>query len=805
MFLCFVVFVGARRLVEGIPTLDFFSFVMVDRGPGLDVPLPDVGDFETSPPGEANVTVGDDNFTIPPGHWVSAEVNLSALDLIYTQLELVCNGDGESADHVCAVRVNDAVNVQTKVGGTVTEIVKNTDSGIRYLVVTMENNGETGDAVFTLPNITLSRSGRWTDIEGISSEPVENHNKALVYTMPISPEYGEIELETIRLQDPHPFPEFMLPINEEFGASGIPFTNFPILASASTIIGVNILNAEFLDLWSVVNYSESGEWCFGMRIKANRPFIISYTVIDTSSVSLMDALEIWHHSFPSTYEVQDLGNGAWILRAQSNPLVCSIPYNEKFEWGNGTNGKYASLLPFYPVSPLSVTIPVSPDQLEGCGGSQVPEVQAGCEVVKDAGQLNEKKEYVYTQNGSNYAYQLGWSSKVANYVVTNVISSEGITGYYDGLALSFYETDSVSYRIHSEDFYSVCDETGQCLVPILASMFPFAVNLTSVAPKGSLILGSWIHPQLLWSVASAGMKVELAKTGESYQYTDDVRRRLWGLRYMLGSRPMTIIETSSVVNLLDNLNEFCSICMILGAFPSLDLDPSSWEKCTLLKELNDVFGKWEPTMATVMRETTYFPNMDGIVTVTYNTPPETNASFYETSMFCPSDDDGVSQVTCYVSILLADRDAATKADGNMSVKLTFHGNENPQCALVPDGTACTASGHDVDVVMQGALLRTVTMSYVRNVDRSVETWVKENIWLLLFVFIVVLALLIAMGFAIWCMFCRKRSHHEHLARIIAYERKQKRKKARLEKEREELRNGRLRIEMSDSGSIELTP
>lgn len=800
MLFFFAVCVSARRLVEGIPTLDFFSFVMVDRGPGHIVEL-NASEFVADPPDAENLTITEDNFTLPPKTSASVRVNLSELELIYTKLELKCLGTGNSESHTCAVSINDAQDLTTHIGNTVSTDVKNTADGIRLLLITLTNDGETDDAVFELPTITLSRTGRWTDIEGVASEPLENHNKALVYTMPIAPEYGEIELETIRLEGCHEFPEFLLPINEEFGTTGVPFTHFPIIASDSTIIGMNPLNADILDTWSVVNYSDQDQLCFGMRIKANKPFTISYIVIDTSSVSIMDALEIWHHSFPTTYAVQKTGNGAWV-NPLSNPLSCSVPYNERFEWGNGTGNAYENLLPFYPMKKFSVSIPVAPAELETC--NQPEDVKKACQIVVDAGIRNDKKEYVYMTSGSTYTYEIGWSPNASDYLISDVLDTETIQKDFHGLAFDFYNTETVSWDVPEETVYSLSTDKGDLIVPMLSSMFRFAIAFQTLSPQGSLVQGGWIHPQLIWSVASAGISVKLAGSGGSYDYSDEERRRLWGLRYMLGSRPMTVIETSNVVNLLDALHEFCSVCMVLGAFPSLNLPTDSWMQCTLVKEVNDVFNTWGPTMAQVMRDTIYYPNMDGIVTVEYTTPPKGNNSFYETSMFCPEEEEEKLQITCFVSILLADRDATKKSDGYMSVRLTFKGDENPECALVSDSTTCTTSGHDVDIVMKGALIRTVTLSYKRNVSRSVETWVRENIWLLLLVFIVVIGLLIAMGFAIWTMFCRKRSRHEHLARIIDYERKQKRKKARLQKEQEELKKGKLRIEMSDGGS-ELTP
>jgi hypothetical protein len=70
----------------------------------------------------------------------------------------------------------------------------------------------------------------------------------------------------------------------------------------------------------------------------------------------------------------------------------------------------------------------------------------------------------------------------------------------------------------------------------------------------------------------------------------------------------------------------------------------------------------------------------------------------------------------------------------------------------------------------------LTLRYTSSVDTEPGNWVEENFGLIVAVSVPFLVVLVGMGLAIWYMFCRARKDHEHLARIIEYERRQKKKK-----------------------------
>jgi hypothetical protein len=679
-----------------------------------------------------------------------------------THIEVTCLADTQIASAYCRFSSKNVTNLKVGVNQTIRSELNSMLKLNNTFSISVHNDQPSqnfDEVTFFLPTITFYHHGLYTDLAGISSSVATDHSKALLYSMPILAEYGRIRLDTIWLENAYPIPDLLSPVNLPIEGTNLSFTTLPMLASETRIIGFNVLETSTLHLWSVGNHSESNSLCFTMELEATSDFVISYIVIDTSSLSFWDALEIWHHSFLHAYLTQPLGSGSWIT--DSSPESCLV-YNAKFSWTNRSLAAHPAAAPFWRYNPFLVTL--AGDLDDNCSAVE-------CQIVLEAGFRTESGGFVMPAPDT---YAVGWHPLLERKMEGEIAGMES----YRGLFFDFFDSTAATFGNQSDQF--VLKDGAVDVKPVIARQFAVLSQLTAF-PDGYLFLGSWIHPQLTTFVASAAVNIRLMETGQPFAYSAEIRGLIWKLRVSAGSLAITLIETSDPRQMLLYINEYLSIALLIGAFPSWNSQPGVWNSCPPLEAYATTMAKWVAVFVQVLDMNYYYPNLNSMVlpeTGDDGSPPISgNNSFYEATMFCqPASEAVEGEIACYVNVLVCYEGDLPEESVEVTVSLQFLSSESPDCFFVPDKAGCDVTDNIATVSLIGAMLRTVTLRYYTMIKTEPGSWIEENMLLVFAVSIPLLLVLVGLGLAVWYMFFRRPTDNEHLARIIRYERAQKKRK-----------------------------
>jgi hypothetical protein len=743
-------------LAPGNPLIDFFTFkILNQKSNPFSVNFNGFPAWIGFPPDLDNVTFWN-RIEVPAGEKLifNQTIHLPDDSNSYTRFEFECRAEDSNSDAFCDVSISNIINFTVMANETYVYTQNESFPRVFELVVSVETDNSSDDTVFLLPSLVFYDVPTVTDISGIEASPLMDNNKALLYSMPVLVSYDEIEIETIHLSHPHQIPDFLHPVNVEFPGTNMSFTTLPMLATDQRIIGFNVLEHDILHLWTVVNHTEQGEVCFGMRIRAVKDFTLSFVVIDTSSTTFLEALEIWHQSFSDPYQDSTLQTGAWVT--SSCPVDCMQNYHARFEWGDHPSFSISNTAYYLASDPFQITVPETPEAIPNCTSVE-------CQLIRESPFTAADGTLVVSCDG-NCTYTVGFSRNLVTYIA-------GRLGNAAGWGFSFFSSVLVTYRTDPTDYFALVDHSI-AFVAGLSRWFPLAPSQRPASPSGYLVRSQWIHPQFTSFTASVGVEITLLSS-DTFNYSLPVRRAIWGMRASIGSRPMTIIELSGPMEMLNYLDDYYSIALAVGAYPSWENTWFTPPKCRQIAAYDTVLASYGPAFSAIAAETTFFPALNGMVTITTDGP--SNSTQVESSLFCQPDtaaEDG--HITCYLVVLLSN-----PSDDGLSASVQFTAEEPPSCFFVAVGAKCSVVDQKARVELQSGKARSVMLTFKKRLEAAPGSWVEENIELIIIVAIPSLAALTAMGIGVWHMFCWRRSQHEDLARIIQYERKQRRRKVDL--------------------------
>ena len=186
---------------------------------------------------------------------------------------------------------------------------------------------------------------------------------------------------------------------------------------------------------------------------------------------------------------------------------------------------------------------------------------------------------------------------------------------------------------------------------------------------------------------------------------------------------------------------------------------------------------------------------------------DNDGCFYEATTYCQDPDDHIDGVIdCFTNILLAVNNTGAQ-EGDTIVRTldaTFITEQSPTCYKVVDPLQCSVHDRTVHITFKedysseiDQIYRLAVISFKYRIDISFEDWVRENLAAIIGSLICILFLFIAMGFGIWCMYCRKRSNNMELARIMNEEKKFRKMK---QKKMKKMRDEQLQKERNENDS-----
>ncbi|KAH0788184.1 hypothetical protein GPJ56_008015 [Histomonas meleagridis] len=603
-----------------------------------------------------------------------------------------------------------------------------------------------------------------TDYSITQRSMVLNHAKAIRCSVSLNVSFGDVEIETVRLPNIHSIPDPLLPLNQKF-ENGEEFSIIPVLANDEKIIGFDIESTEYISYWKVKQVDNMHS--FSMRIRPLKAFRLSYVVIETSSTDYLQALQIWQHSFNSVYQNEFIGS---FVSYGSVPLQIIESFNQVFEIGNLTiaNGiQYFQWIPGF-----SVNISAPPENLTDCEDEK-------CLYIKKYGRKNSKLEYIYSKiNETFYSYEVSFVKDLF-FNLSNQTLME--TVYYNGFFSDKFDSTLVDYNIptNAEFPFALLKDTTP-YIPVMTSYFIFVVNNFEYSPNGYLMMGNWIHPQFANYCISFGFPIALC--GEVFDYSNEKKNSIWKIRFQIGSKPISLIETATQNHVVNNYEQLFSVAMSVNAH----VNTHNHIICGILAYNNDVIS-----YNTAMRNigsTIYYPRIREFYTILFNMseqiPPMTDLEhdYFGLSMYCKETDQDNPQEVCYLNVLVSvHKYNSSETVTFRHINLTFSSGLVPTCFQVSQGINCTTYQTSVNIELSVNEIRTATIQIETEIEEDLSSWVSENIPLVIIASVPIIALLVGMGFGLWFMFCKKRSSKEALARIVKTAKRRKKEKTEKEK------------------------
>ena len=760
---------------------------------------------------------------IPPHCNISYEstINLPS-NITHTELsaEFLGVNEADSESNVfCEFQLTDQDSYNITIG-TSTNITLNAQlpKELNYVVriCNLENN-----AVQVLsPSLVLFRFEVVTDNSIIRQSTVPNHTKAIQFTITLNPSMGRIELETTRLRNAHSFPELFSPPNMKLENSNTEISMLPIIASQSRMIGFNILEPEILICWRIKEYKEDEEICLAITLEPKKTITLSYILIEMSSNNYFDALELWHKSFSNLYMAAISSNGAIAMPNPSGSIYCLTSFLQQYMWGNTTYDGFPSMLYYLPVEFNTITISLQPSELESCSISHPNITLRGiCQYIIDNGVLDRNGNYIFTLNPElSVTYNIVWSEQFLELIFD--YKSEFNSWSYTGYSHHFRETSIANYRNYDNIDYMLIDGNDR-LRPTLSSTFDFIKssfiendtsslslksninnqnNIPSTLSK-NLYIGDFFHPQFISTTDAYGILVTTIKQIDELHYfriEKNVYNKIFSARKLFGSKPISLLETSTPTSLIAYVEDYLSLCLGAGVYPSFYfpvwglLDTS----CLLVYGLTERLNYYNDIMSLIFKNTLFYPNNNQVVLFEFNegdqSPPnDPGSSYYESSTFCQNEESNLEGlIDCYTTIMLFTN--ISQLNSNIikrSLNITFITEQTPICEFVSSDIYCMVMNQTVFISSNLSVssshtqnARTAVISFKYRVEQNIEDWVKENLGAIVGSLIGVLFLFVLMGFGIWFMYCNKKANPGYLERIIAEEEciRQEKQKRRLE-------------------------
>ncbi|OHS99225.1 hypothetical protein TRFO_08469 [Tritrichomonas foetus] len=780
--------------------------IMTDR---FYVQIPEFNSWQ-SECDSINFTNFTDTATISPkcNIYINLTVELQN-NVTLSELNFGCfttNNETIPSTSECTLVSNNDSQLQIKINQTINYTLPEPDSKTFSCSIVISNNEDYEIGVL-LPELSLFRYETVTNNAIIQQEALQNHTKAMHFTITLSPDMGRIELETTRIRNAHRFPNRLSP-NRLLMNSQTEIALLPIIASESRIIGFNLFDDAELTAWKIKEYPDLKEMSLMITLEPKKTLSISYILIETSSSDYYDALEIWQQTFADIYWVHNSGSGAIAMPTSGN-IYCMTDFDQKFMWGNKTYTGFPQVQFYYPTQITFITIPISPSNLPGCANSSEDLTQQKlCNYVLYNGIKTQSDRYIYEYDAVTkyFTYEIVWSSNFSQDVedYRKSFNSSSFVGFGHEFRPNIY----ANYRLYENSPYYLVQDFSKFL-PSLSSIYSFMKFNENISPNGNIYIGSVFHPQFVASTAAYGIPITSiyqVTALRSFYLNQSTYDDIFNARMLLGSRPVTLLEISQPSSIIEFVEDYLSLALGAGTYPSFyyPLWGLLQTSCILVQGLIDRFTEYSEITTVLLDQTIFYPNNRQLLIFRFNEslqnpPNDGNSSYYEASTFCKHEDTNENGlIDCYTSIMLF---------GNLSIvnetsvyrilTVSFTSEEIPNCIFAARGVNCSVVNQTVTISINEPVntkifqtARTAVIHFKYRVEQTVADFIRENLAAIIGSLFGVLFLFVCMGFGIWFMFCRRRSNDVDLARIMNTERdrrKEKQKRLReIEKQESEV-------------------
>lgn len=617
-------------------------------------------------------------------------------------------------------------------------------SQISTVSLIIENSGNEKKNLI-IPNVTLFRYVNIIDNDYVRRSMVMDHMKATQCNLKLDEDFGNVEIETVRLKNIHQIPNRFQNSNMKF-VNGEEFSILPILANSEKIIGFNVLDSDILHFWKIKNVDDM--YSFSMRLRPLKSFTMSYIIIETSSKDYYEALEIWQHSFPLIYNSEL--KGSFVSESGNSIEAVLRPFSQIFEKGNQTQKD--NVMHFYQIPDFTISIPISPENISNGNCSQ--EYIDKCNYIENYGiklYQNGCLNYLYNHSDSTYIYYVEFTKEFSNYL-SNFKTT--VSKNYDGIFFENFDNFNIDYNINNDSAYALL-ENYKLFIPVMTSYFRFLTFYFSITKNGYLFEGDWIHPQFASYCTSFMTYSNMCENSQKFNFGDDNKQKFWGIKAVIGSKSFSLVENGYTQQYYQ---ELFSVASYLGAY----VTSSNNDKLAMLLLLNDGIN-WVNLLNEKNLLLLYY-QIDFVIDFGDNT------SNIDYSLFCKEVDE---YQYCYLDLFIPSHN-----DKNLNFTILKSGSNVLGCYHSPGDVKCNTSENRVNIALNNNKIRTVTLVLSIPIEQNVVNWFSINYGLVILATIPMIALLVCLGFGFWYMFCKKPSSDEILEKIIKNAKNMRKEKKR---------------------------
>ncbi|EAY15118.1 hypothetical protein TVAG_392350 [Trichomonas vaginalis G3] len=321
-------------------------------------------------------------------------------------------------------------------------------------------------------------------------------------SMEIDPSMGPITLATISVTNPHHILRNVVDPNQRVDGSFIREMVIPFVANATHIIGIDILNSDFMHHWTwAKRYGSSfNESYMYISMRPLKKFTISYIIMAKKSVSFHDAAEQWHKTFPEIYDMVEYEAGSYAPQpymtkwaGKEDELINT--FLGRFQTGTFSGDKLENVSYFKRVSPTYVYANYANN---ADFDSNCVETDTNCTLIKNNPIINsDGNRVIFSNTASSSKLPLVPPQSVLD--VTMSEYNENIDKWsYNGAHLDYTNMRIANYDLtHAEEFtpYTLIDTTnGKECYNMVMTMFPLVKKLVQKSPKGIMISMTNVPP-----------------------------------------------------------------------------------------------------------------------------------------------------------------------------------------------------------------------------------------------------------------------------------------------------------------------
>ena len=466
----------------------------------------------------------------------------------------------------------------------------------------------------------------------------------------------EIQLSSIILTNPYEQPNKTLKYD-------FILARLPIVANGTHIVGMDIEETRFFVPWDYVMNSFAH---FFLNLSARQDFTLSFYVIEEKTTCYLDALEKWHNKFPHIYHKQHFGVGNWV------PFDWNKDYDDldttflaRFFWGSE---KYKKQPCFQYVEPtmyhisdmrLGNTIEETTSALKNCMNNQNNPNHEKCYYAVHYSVRGPDGSYygIYNEDASwnhGIAGYIRMEPEAFDYYFNPILSTVTSRSDRDGVALdSFGYALHNSYQVEGDDPFPsapflLVDREHKKFLNVLTGLFDSVnkcvSNLTSLGKNHFMVNAMRVFPQFVQYIDMAGYESNVFGEWNTIIYDLFLQ-----LRYTMGSRALSMLETVTDQQALTMTENYFSICASLGIMPSyFSLDGTRLYADSKTLELKRPdYVRWGPILNQTLNHTYYRANNLGRLNFTNSTTSAGTADQCSVSMFCEEGDS-----ICYIFAMI---------------------------------------------------------------------------------------------------------------------------------------------------------